>query len=231
MQHNRPSAEFDGICVEAREADVVAAFWGVALRGRAHYLGDGRYRVDPAPGRPRHEIVRVNTVPDIVPGAGRAHLDLRLPGRDPHHLVDAGAEILRRPGLEPWYVLADPEGNEFCAYPGVDARPPGVFQFVVKCRDARGLAKWWAEVLGGEVSAEGESAVIRGAPEFPWDFMVFDPVPEPKVAGNRLHWHVELPDSRPSDLTAMGAQVRQEPDDAHQWWLLTDPEGNEFCAG
>jgi hypothetical protein len=33
-------------------------------------------------------------------------------------------------------------------------------------------------VLGGEVAAEGEAAVVRAAPDFPWDFFVFDPVPE-----------------------------------------------------
>jgi Glyoxalase-like domain len=32
-------------------------------------------------------------------------------------LVDAGATVLREPDDEiSWYVLGDPEGNEFCAF-------------------------------------------------------------------------------------------------------------------
>jgi hypothetical protein len=34
-------------------------------------------------------------------------------------LVRAGAAVLREPGGGiGWYVLADPEGNEFCAFTG-----------------------------------------------------------------------------------------------------------------
>jgi hypothetical protein len=34
-------------------------------------------------------------------------------------LVEAGATLLREPDDDiNWYVLADPEGNEFCAFTG-----------------------------------------------------------------------------------------------------------------
>jgi hypothetical protein len=41
----------------------------------------------------------------------------RLPGTDPGHLLAADARLVRRPAPDPWWVLADPEGNEFCATP------------------------------------------------------------------------------------------------------------------
>ncbi len=45
----------------------------------------------------------------------RIHWDVTVPGVAP--LVEAGAAVLREPGGDiRWYVLADPEGNEFCAF-------------------------------------------------------------------------------------------------------------------
>ncbi len=32
-------------------------------------------------------------------------------------LVALGAAVLTEPGDQPWWVLADPEGHEFCAFP------------------------------------------------------------------------------------------------------------------
>ena len=225
-----PPVQFDGVCVEARDAATVAAFWGVVLGGTVRDLGGGCFRVDPAPGRPGREIVRINTVQTLRPGDARVHFDVRLPGPEPDRLLAAGARLVRRPGADPWFVLADPEGNEFCAYPAVDDRPPGIFQFVVKCRDPHAQARWWADVLGGDVSLEGEAAAVVGAPEFPWDFMVFDPVPEARTGKNRMHWHVDLRDPEPADVVAAGATVLRKPAADQSWWILADPEGNEFCA-
>ncbi len=225
-----PPVQFDGLSLEVRDVDRMAAFWGDALQGAVHVTGDGRARIDPGPQRPRREIVRLTRVARPSPATGRVHLDVRLPGPDPEPLIRAGARIVRPPGADPWYVLADPEDNAFCAYPAVDARPPGIFELVVKCRDARFLAGWWCTVLGGEVSVEGEAVAVTGAHEFPWDYMLFDPVPEPKSARNRMHWHVVLRDREPSALTAAGARVVAMPSRQSRCWVMADPEGNEFCA-
>jgi hypothetical protein len=225
-----PMTQFDGLCLQARRAAEIAAFWRIALHGCLHDLGSDRFRIDPAPGRKRHEIVRVIQAAVPSPDRSRVHLDLRLRGLDPAPLLQAGARIIRRPGTEPWYVLADPEGNEFCAFPSVDDRPAGIFELVIKCRDAAPLARWWATVLGGDMFPEGEAAVVMGVPDFPWDYMVFDPVPEPKTTNNRMHWHVTLRDPDPAELTAIGAVVLSKPNGNRDWWVLADPEGNEFCA-
>jgi hypothetical protein len=91
-------------------------------------------------------------------------------------------------------------------------------------------ARWWAGVCGGEVTADGDGAAIAGAAGFPWDHWVFDPVPEPKTVKNRMHWDVDLSGPDPSALVAAGARVRRVPDRDISWWIMTDPEGNEFCA-
>ena len=225
-----PPSRFEGLHLQALDARTVAHFWGVALGAPVTALGAGTFRLDPGPGRPANEVVRVRQVPRLPTGQSRVHVDVRLPGARPDPLVAAGARLLRRPGDDPWYVLADPEGNQFCAFPAVDDRAPGIFELVVKCRDPYAQARWWGEVLGGEVQAEGEAAVVRAAPDFPWDYFVFDPVPEAKDGANRLHWHLQLRDREPEDLLARGATVVRAPAGRTGHWVLADPEGNEFHA-
>jgi hypothetical protein len=59
----------------------------------------------------------VNRVPEPRVGATRVHLDLRLADADPAALLAAGARSVREPDgdVDRW-VLADPEGNQFCAF-------------------------------------------------------------------------------------------------------------------
>jgi Glyoxalase-like domain len=59
----------------------------------------------------------MNPVPEPRTVKTRIHVDFRLAEPDPAALVGAGATVVRDPGDDPWWVLADPEGNEFCAFP------------------------------------------------------------------------------------------------------------------
>jgi hypothetical protein len=57
-------------------------------------------------------------VPEPKAGKNRLHLDVNVAGEpDVQRLVDAGARVLSRHDEDgqSWVVLADPEGNEFCA--------------------------------------------------------------------------------------------------------------------
>jgi hypothetical protein len=62
-----------------------------------------------------------NRVPEPKSTKNRVHLDINLERLEQlDHLVERGARILRPLGAapnEPWVILADPEGNEFCAFP------------------------------------------------------------------------------------------------------------------
>jgi catechol 2,3-dioxygenase-like lactoylglutathione lyase family enzyme len=65
--------------------------------------------------------------------------------------------------------------------------------------------------------------------------ILFQEVPEPKAGKNRLHIDVHHDDSlealvdRLEQLGATKVQdVNQGP--AGHWWVMRDPEGNEFCA-
>ena len=58
-----------------------------------------------------------NRVPEPKTVKNRVHWDVDLAGTDPSALVAAGATVLRPPDSEiSWWIMADLEGNEFCAF-------------------------------------------------------------------------------------------------------------------
>lgn len=100
------------------------------------------------------------------------------------------------------------------------------------CRDAMGLAQFWAAALGSDVDGDStsEKAFVEasgwGGPN-----MWFVAVPEAKTAKNRLHFDLRAPAGAVHDevrrLTALGASTLREGRDLV---VMADPEGNEFCV-
>ena len=116
-------------------------------------------------------------------------------------------------------------------------------EIVIDCRHPASLARFWAAVLDGyEVLPYDEAEIARLAalgftPETdptvgvggPGPTLVFQLVPESKIAKNRVHLDVEAPDrsAEVDRLLGLGASVHQVLD---SWTTLLDPEGNEFCV-
>ncbi|MBV9594962.1 MAG: VOC family protein [Actinobacteria bacterium] len=108
----------------------------------------------------------------------------------------------------------------------------------IDCADAELLANFWCEVLGYRVIERDEGGVRIGAsPEDPI-FIDFLPVPDgPKTAKNRLHVDLNATDrDRDAELdrlVGLGAQRieigQSEAPEPVSWYVLADPEGNEFC--
>jgi hypothetical protein len=219
--------------MDAGDALALARFWQQALGGKLVDLKDGSARVDPAPGHGKHEVIWVDPVPEPHAVRTRVHLDLELRAADPGPLLAAGAQVRGEPGKDHWWALADPDGNEFRAYPpggGASSREHGLVAGVVRlsldCAQPQAQAAWWAGVLGGTV----HGSTLRGAAGFPWHEWLFQGVPEPKAGKNRIHWDVTLAGPTPDALVARGATVLREPGGDISWWVLADPEGNEFCG-
>jgi predicted enzyme related to lactoylglutathione lyase len=65
-----------------------------------------------------------NSVPESKATKNRVHLDVNLTSAEElDHLLALGAHVLRPFGAvegESWAIMADPEGNEFCAFPPGD---------------------------------------------------------------------------------------------------------------
>ncbi|MFG3704599.1 VOC family protein [Micromonospora sp. NPDC047670] len=225
-------ARFKDLCLDAADPRETGAFWARVLDGDLVDLDDGDTRVDPRTARSDAESIWVNRVPEPRTAKTRVHLDLRLAEADPAALLAAGARLVREPDAEvDWWVLADPDGNQFCAFPPGEGARPGPFELIVDAADPAAQSAWWAGVTGGraDTSATGVGFVVD-AGGFPWDRWVFVPVPERKSVKNRMHWDVDLTDPEPTALIRAGATLLREPDDAVGWWVLADPEGNEFCA-
>jgi hypothetical protein len=225
-------ARFKDLCMDASDAPQLATFWSKALAGSVTDLGDGSARVDRRAGRAANDSIWINPVPEPRTVKTRVHLDLRLASPDPSPLTTAGATVVRELGEDPWWVLTDPDGNEFCAFPPREAAAdrPGVFELVVDAGDPAAQAAWWASLVGGRTERGDGGVSVVGADGFPWDYWVFQEVPEPKVVKNRVHWDVGLADDDPAELVRAGATVLREPGGDISWWVLADPEGNEFCA-
>ncbi|WBB67540.1 VOC family protein [Micromonospora sp. WMMD812] len=224
-------ARFKDLCLDAADPQVSGTFWARVLGGDLVDLGDGDTRVDD-PGGPGPASIWVNRVPEPRTVKTRVHLELRMAGADPAELVAAGARVVRAPDREiEWWVLADPDGNEFCVFAAGPDTSPGPMELVVDAAQPERLARWWAGVLGGDVEITGwDAASLIGAAGFPFDEWIFNPVPEGKTVKNRMHWDVDLDEPEPSALVRAGATLLREPDDAVRWWVLADPEGNEFCV-
>ena len=134
-----------------------------------------------------------------------------------------------------WHVLNDPDGVAVCVFGPHPADPSvlGPFELVVDAVDLAAIAGWWAERTGGTVgSREGAAVrVDRGRRRLPLHVLgVRHSVPEPKTVKNRVHWDVKLVDTTIDGLVAAGATLLRPKDDEIRWWIMADPEGNEFCA-
>ena len=112
--------------------------------------------------------------------------------------------------------------------------PQGIAKFRDLCLDACNpspVATFWAAVLGREVEPEQDSDDVflpAGADGGPNIYV--NRVPEPKTVKDRIHIDVTLePGQELSGLLRLGATVVTEPGEV-RWWVLADPEGNEFCA-
>jgi predicted enzyme related to lactoylglutathione lyase len=110
------------VAVDCRQPDLLAEFWEKALgRGKtrtwtdSHGLTYRQLEFDDGPA------LLFQPVPEGKAGKNRLHLDLAPADGDQRaeveRLVLLGAKVLDDPPDDPWIVLADPEGNEFCVLP------------------------------------------------------------------------------------------------------------------
>lgn len=111
-------------------------------------------------------------------------------------------------------------------------------RITIDCADAPRMATFWAAALGYAVrNTAGNLSVFDPSGQGPE--LGFQVVPEPKVVKNRLHldllpaagttaghWEAEI-----ARLEEMGAQRVHffDHDPTQTWWVMHDPEGNEFC--
>jgi hypothetical protein len=102
-------------CIDCEDPEGLAAYWAAVLDWVITDRDDELVTIRPsADAGWGIDFIRVPDGPKQV--KNRIHLDLTVDAVQP--LLDAGATLLRE---DDFAVLADPEGNELCAF----TRPPG----------------------------------------------------------------------------------------------------------
>lgn len=101
------------------------------------------------------------------------------------------------------------------------------------CDSPEQVAAFWSEALESPI-AEGASpyfaSIHHDASELNFFFIK---VPEGKEVKNRLHIDFETADveAETARLVGLGAEKVADKDEwNHQWTVMNDPEGNEFCV-
>jgi predicted enzyme related to lactoylglutathione lyase len=108
-----------------------------------------------------------------------------------------------------------------------------VVSLVMDATDAELLARFWAAALGWQIVKRGGYGLSIGLDGGPFE-IDFRSVPDgPKTVKNRLHLDIK-PVSRDQAaeldrLLALGARQVDVGQGSRSWYVLADPEGNEFC--
>jgi hypothetical protein len=217
-------ATYKGLCIDANDGRRMGSFWGAALGLETRYDdGDDAYLSGSRP----EDSVWINVVPEPRTVKQRVHIDVH--GRSVDEYEAWGASRLSERDEFPWTVMADPEGVEFCVFVREQLPERRFYELIIDSADTEMIANWWARVFDTRcVADEHGFHWIDGIPGFPADAWAFVPVPEPKTAKNAIHWDLDVPSI--DDLLSIGATLLREPDHEISWTILTDPEGNEFCA-
>ncbi len=111
---------------------------------------------------------------------------------------------------------------------------------VIDCTDHEVVVPFWMAALGWDrqdvneqyvalvpPAATGEDAGPRPLP------VLFQKVPEPKIAKNRVHLDFRSPDraAEVARLVGLGASEGATRSlGSLTWTVMSDPEGNEFCV-
>jgi hypothetical protein len=106
------------LCFDCADHHRVARFWAEVLGYTIRPFDDDSTALDPIEGGLR---IWCNKVPEPKVVKNRVHIDINMPdGAEMERLQRLGARVLQESrdveGKLQWTVMADPEGNEFCAF-------------------------------------------------------------------------------------------------------------------
>jgi glyoxalase superfamily protein len=214
---------FKSLCVDAVDTVALGSFWSAAL---GLEVEDGPNGGVVLVGTSAAHTVRIVRAPEPKAVKHGVHLDIH--GNAIGHLEAIGATVIEARSF-PWIVMADPEGGEFCVFPGETAPRYRLHEVVIDCVDHVAISSRWAMVMGGERRTDArEFSCIERIPGVPFDAVSFVPVEEAKKGKNRVR--LDLVAERVDALVAAGATLLRAHDDERDETVLADPKGNEFGA-
>jgi catechol 2,3-dioxygenase-like lactoylglutathione lyase family enzyme len=230
------------LCIDANDPLRLARFWADALRWEVDSETDGEVGLVATDG-PRFGIL-FRPVPEMKAGQNRLHLDLTTTSIQDQHesverLIERGARHIDigQGADETHVVLADPEGNEFCLIEPGNSFLAGCGRLgAINCDGTRAVGYFWSAALGWPlVWDQNEETAIRSpdpnGPMITWS----GPPLMPKLGKNRLHLDIAPQDdgdlrSEVDRLVALGATRIDIGQGDVEWFVMADPDGNEFCV-
>ncbi len=115
LRDRLPAQRLHGLVIDCVNPTKQAGWWGHVLKGDVVHHEKGYSTVQNVK-HIKHMTIDFVPVPEPKTEPNRVHWDVSAKSVDA--LLGAGATLVRRSGDgNRWSVLADPEGNEFCAFP------------------------------------------------------------------------------------------------------------------
>lgn len=175
--------------------------------------------------------------PPQWPSADRpqqAHLDLLVEGREQAaaRAVELGATRLAEGAS--WITLADPAGHPFdlCERAGLDSAVE-LYAATIDTADAAGLARFYAGLLGLEVTYDGpEGSLVAGDGQS----LMFQQVddhrppawPDP-ARPQQVHLDLSVDDLDAAERRAVELGATRLPGEGESFRVFADPSGHPFC--
>ena len=232
------------LCFDANEPLRLARFWAAALNWEIDDETPAEVGLVPTDDT-GFRIVFL-PVPEKKPDRddiNHIHLDLTSASIDDQEetvatLVELGArhiDIGQGPD-DGHFVIADPEGNEFCVIEPDNSFLADCGRFgSITCDGSPAVGYFWSEALGWPlVWDQDEETAIRAA-DGTGPFITWGPPIPPKSAKNRLHLDIAPPDhvdqlAEVDRLISLGATRIDIGQGDVSWVVMADPDGNEFCV-
>lgn len=217
-------------------APAMATFWASLLSQPLNTHEDGDFHLEaPEPLAPSR-LVWIDRVPERAVDASRVHVSFEGGDAAADQLISMGAEFLgmvdstdrlfRAPDGLIVRLEGDPAGTT-----GEDSSSPKPVALYVESTDPNTIAGWWQSLVGGDiVSTMDDQVALIDAEGFPYARFVFVKNAGAKLVKNRMHWDVLMNSIDVPGLITLGATLVREPNEDARWWVLQDPDGNEFCA-
>jgi predicted enzyme related to lactoylglutathione lyase len=162
------------------------------------------------------------------------HLDLMIDGYEAAAERAVGLGATRLADGQTWITLADPAGHPFdlCQREGVGP-VMGLFAVTIDAPDAAGLARFYAALLGMEVTYEGpEGALIAGDGKS----VMFQQVSEynaPRWGDpaypQQVHLDIAVDDLDAGETRAFELGASRLDGGGSTWRVFADPAGHPFC--
>jgi hypothetical protein len=237
------STRLVNVVIDAADPPALARFWRDLLDWRVSYeqADEVDLQAPPEDGW-RFDLVFV-PVAEPKTGQNRLHLDLSSASADQQmatldRALELGAERVDIGQRNvPWFVLADPGGNEFCV---LDPRPEyartgAVAAIVSAAADPMALAGFWSAASGWPITRTGATFASLCDPDGRGPWLEFVRSARPHEVKNRVHLDVApYPEGAIATEVARLADLGARPIDLGHgevpWQVLADPEHNEFCV-